>query len=79
LLYDRLPARAKATVRPPVWSLSHNSAGMCVRFVTDAIAIHARWALRSKNLAMPHVPATGVSGLQAGTPGTFLHRNQAGV
>jgi hypothetical protein len=61
--YDRLPAKAEALVREPVWNLSHDSAGMCVRFVTDANEIHARWELRSKNLAMPHMPATGVSGL----------------
>ena len=61
--FDRLPARAKAKVRPPVWGLSRNSAGMCVRFQTDATAISARWTLLSPSLAMNHMPATGVSGL----------------
>jgi hypothetical protein len=61
--FDRLPVRADGVVRPPVWNLSRNSAGMCVRFVSDANAIQARWTLTSKNLAMPHMPATGVSGL----------------
>ncbi|MBN1807247.1 MAG: SGNH/GDSL hydrolase family protein [Sedimentisphaerales bacterium] len=61
--YDRLPAKAEALVREPVWNLSHHSAGMCVRFVTDANEIRARWELRSKRLAMPHMAATGVSGL----------------
>jgi hypothetical protein len=61
--YDRLPAKAEAVVREPVWNLSHDSAGMCVRFVTDANEIQVRWELRSKSLAMPHMPATGVSGL----------------
>jgi hypothetical protein len=61
--FDRLPAKAEARVRPPVWNLSHDSAGMLVRFVTDATNIHARWVLRSTNLAMPHMAATGVSGL----------------
>lgn len=61
--FGRLPARAEKLVRPPVWSLSQHSAGMCVRFVTDATTIHARWKLRSANLAMNHMPATGVSGL----------------
>ncbi|MBN9118488.1 MAG: SGNH/GDSL hydrolase family protein [Planctomycetes bacterium] len=54
--FDRLPAKAEKTARPPVWGLSR-------RFVTDAPAVHARWALTGKNLAMPHMPATGVSGL----------------
>lgn len=61
--FDRLPAKAEKTARPPVWGLSRNSTGLCVRFVTDATTIHARWTLTGKNLAMPHMPATGVSGL----------------
>ena len=61
--FDRLPARAEETVRPPVWSLSRDSAGMAVRFKTDATRIAARWKLISSGLAMPHMPATGVSGL----------------
>src|SRR5262249_39664332 len=61
--YDRLPAKAEGVVREPVWNLSRHSAGMCARFVSDAMAIHARWTLTSANLAMPHMPATGVSGL----------------
>jgi hypothetical protein len=61
--FDRLPAKAEKTARPPVWNLSRHSTGLCVRFVTDATTIHARWTLTGKNLAMPHMPATGVSGL----------------
>ncbi len=61
--YDRLPARAEGQVRAAVWDLSRHSAGLCARFVTDAPEIHARWALTSGNLAMPHMAATGVSGL----------------
>jgi hypothetical protein len=61
--FDRLPAKAEKTARPQVWNLSHHSAGLCVRFVTGATTIQARWTVTSKNLAMPHMPATGVSGL----------------
>jgi lysophospholipase L1-like esterase len=61
--YDRLPAHAEGVVRDPVWSLSHDSAGLRYRFVTDADVIRARWKLRSSRLAMPHMAATGVSGL----------------
>ncbi len=61
--YDRLPARAEGKVTSGVWHLSKNSAGMAVRFVTDSTSIAARWKLRSKSLAMNHMPATGVSGL----------------
>ena len=61
--FDRLPASAEKQVRPPVWNLSRHSAGLSVRFRTDAPIIAARWTLTSANLAMPHMPATGVSGL----------------
>lgn len=61
--YDRLPARAEGQVRPPVWHLSRDSAGISVRFVTEATRIAAQWKLRREALAMPHMPATGVSGL----------------
>ncbi|NQT51212.1 SGNH/GDSL hydrolase family protein, partial [bacterium] len=61
--FDRLPAKAKATVRGGVWGLSRHSAGMAVRFRTDATSLHARWELLSAGLAMNHMPATGVSGL----------------
>lgn len=61
--YDRLPAKAEGKVREAVWNLSRDSAGMAVRFVTDSTVIHARWTLTKSNLAMPHMAATGVSGL----------------
>ena len=61
--YDRLPARAEGSVPGPVWNLSLNSAGICARFTSNATELHARWALRNKSLAMPHMPATGVSGI----------------
>lgn len=61
--FDRLPGRAKSVVRDAVWGLSRNSAGMMVRFRTDATEIHVDYAVTSDRLAMPHMPATGVSGL----------------
>jgi hypothetical protein len=61
--FDRLPAAADGAVTPSVWSLSRDSAGMMVRFKTDASAIHVHYKLRKANLAMPHMPATGVSGV----------------
>ncbi len=61
--FDRLPAKAEGVVRPPVWSLSRHSAGMAVRFQTDATSIQVDYELLSSSLAMTHMPATGVSGL----------------
>lgn len=61
--YDRLPARAQAVVPAAVWNLSKQSAGMYVEFETDAQTIHARWYLTVSRLALPHMAATGVSGV----------------
>ena len=61
--FDRLPEKAQATVPEDVWNLSRHSAGMSARFVTDADSISVRYSLLSAGLAMPHMPATGVSGL----------------
>jgi hypothetical protein len=61
--FDRLPARAKGLVRDVVWELSQDSAGICARFRTNATELHCRWGLRSAELAMAHMPATGVSGV----------------
>lgn len=61
--YDRLPAKAETMVRDAVWNLSRQSAGLCGRFATDSPTISVRWTLTSANLAMPHMAATGVSGV----------------
>jgi hypothetical protein len=61
--FDRLPARAENKVPKPVWSLSRNSAGMLVRFKTDATEIWTDHAVTSSNLAIPNMTAIGVSGL----------------
>jgi lysophospholipase L1-like esterase len=60
--YDRFPGRAKGKVPQSVWYLSHHTAGLCVRFRTDSPSISLRMNLLSGDLAMPHMPATGVSG-----------------
>lgn len=60
--YDRFPARAKGKVPESVWGLSRQSAGLCVRFRTDSPSVHLKMDLLNANLAMPHMPATGVSG-----------------
>ena len=61
--YDRFPGSAEGSVTKSVWNLSRHSAGMMVRFKTDATAIHVHYKLLSANLAMSHMPATGVSGI----------------
>lgn len=61
--YDRLPARARGIVRDIVWDLSRHSAGMLVRFATSSSELRIRYRLTSDRLAMVHMPATGVSGV----------------
>lgn len=60
--YHRLPGRAKETVRPDVWNLSRNSAGLAVHFYSDAPEIRVRYKVKG-SLQMPHMPALGVSGV----------------
>jgi hypothetical protein len=45
-----------------VWNLSRHSAGMALRFRTNAREVWVDYDLLSDRLDMPHMPATGVSG-----------------
>ncbi|MDN5202288.1 SGNH/GDSL hydrolase family protein [Fulvivirgaceae bacterium BMA10] len=60
--YDRLPEKAKGAVRTPVWDLSKHSAGLLIRFRSNAGNIVIRYQVDGGH-AMPHMPATGVSGV----------------
>ncbi|MGB9692101.1 MAG: SGNH/GDSL hydrolase N-terminal domain-containing protein, partial [Candidatus Sumerlaeaceae bacterium] len=60
--WERLPASAKDKVPSTVWSLSKHTAGLCVRFVTDATTIAAAWDGAVK-LRMNHMALTGSAGL----------------
>ncbi len=60
--FQRLPNALKNEVRPPVWALSQNTAGEYVEFMSKAKKIIVRYQV-SGSLSMPHMPSTGVSGL----------------
>lgn len=60
--WERLPARAKEKVPPSVWGLSKHTAGLCVRFVTDATTVAAAWDGAAK-LRMNHMALSGSAGL----------------
>ncbi len=60
--YNRLPEKFKATVRPEVWALSLNSAGIAIRFRSNASSISAKWKVKN-NASMNHMTATGIKGL----------------
>lgn len=61
--YTRLPDRAEPIVPGRVWVLSRDSSGLVVHFASDSPSLAARWSLRRSELAMRHMPASGVSGL----------------
>ncbi|HEY8896220.1 MAG TPA: SGNH/GDSL hydrolase family protein [Niastella sp.] len=60
--YDRFPARAEKTLNPNVWNISHSSAGLYIKFKTNASGIVIRYTVKDA-LDMTHMPATGVSGV----------------
>lgn len=61
--FARFPARAEDVVRTAVWNLSQDTSGLYIEFSTDAPSLRARWSPLKENLAMNHMAATGVSGL----------------
>lgn len=61
--FDRMPAAAEKAVPPAVWNLSRDSAGMVLRFKTDAESIWVHYKLKNERMALAHMPATGVSGV----------------
>ena len=61
--FDRLPAIAEGKVTEKVWNLSRDSAGMLVRFKTDATTIWADYHLLKAKLAGTNMTAIGASGL----------------
>ncbi len=61
--YDRLPANVTTNVNGGVRSMKHHTSGMLFRFATDSRHLNFRWIPYDGNLAMDHMPATGVSGI----------------
>ena len=60
--YSRLPASLEGVSRKPVWDLGLNSAGVYVRFRTDAPALRVRWTSLNKHY-MNHMSPTGDRGI----------------
>ena len=61
--FDRFPAVADGKVTSAVWGLSRDSAGMMVRFKTDAAEIWADYTLAKERLAGANMTAIGASGI----------------
>lgn len=60
--YNRFPEKYKDKVRKEVWDLGQHSAGMSIRFRTNATQIRIRWTVKGDNI-MDHMPATGIKGV----------------
>lgn len=67
--FCRLPARAESIATDAVWTWSQHSAGVCVRFQTDAPRIDARWEVRDPGIAWTWMPPVGANGLDLYTRG----------
>lgn len=61
--FDRFPSSAQGKVTGAVWGLSRDSAGMLVRFKTDATTIWADYTLLKERLASANMTAIGASGI----------------
>lgn len=74
--FYRLPLRAKGVVRDALWQLGSSPSGGRVRFKTDSPILRVR-AEHSRGLAMSHMCAVGVSGidLYGGKPAKLTYWN----
>ena len=61
-IYERLPAEFEGCSREALWYLGRNSAGLYVRFSSNASAIWLRWSAKFGN-HMNHQTLTGTRGL----------------
>eukprot|EP01050_Picozoa_sp_SAG11_P006387 SAG11_NODE_493_length_8965_cov_4.112339_4_plen_804_part_00 len=58
----RLPFAAKSVVRPTIYGASQDTAGLAVRFRSNARELLINASVTSASEEMPHMPATGASG-----------------
>jgi hypothetical protein len=60
--YARFPISYETKLRKDVWDLGQHSAGISIRFRTNANEIAVRWTLLGDN-TMDHMPSTGIKGV----------------
>ena len=60
--YSRLPDSLENRVRKDVWDLGKNSAGLAIRFRSDASALGFKWKAMNK-FNMNHMTPTGIRGM----------------
>lgn len=61
--YDRLPSNVTQRVNAGVRHMRCHSTGLQFRFRSDSKKLHFKWVPFFQNLAMDHMPSTGVSGI----------------
>lgn len=61
-IWKRLPDSLDATIRPDLFDLGSNTAGMYLRFASNTTAISVRWK-SLKKFNMNHMTPTGIRGL----------------
>jgi len=61
-LYGRLPLDMKNEYREELWYLGANTAGVAVRFSSNAKALGAKWSLLN-DFSMNHMASTGIKGI----------------
>lgn len=60
--YSRLPDSLESRVRDDLWDLGKNSAGLAIRFRSDATSLGFKWRALNK-FNMNHMTPTGIRGL----------------
>ncbi len=60
--YNRFPQKYKKILRPEVWDLSQNSAGISIRLRSNASDISVRWRVMGE-VSFPHMALTGIRGV----------------
>jgi len=73
--FFRLPKRAKGVVRDPVWELGTMTSGGRIRFKTDSTTLKLRIQHSRSEIAMVHMCAVGMSGvdLYEGPPSRMVY------
>ena len=59
---QRLPQKFKLDLRPEVWELSENSAGVCVSFFSNTKQLSIKWSLKHNN-KMNHMTDAAIKGV----------------
>lgn len=67
--YDRLPKNVTTNVNGGVRSMKSHTTGLQFRFKTSSPTVTFEWVPLGANLAMDHMPATGMSGIDIYTQG----------